>query len=163
MEGRLHVTIPPWMYGVRVHFRLDIGAAIHWDMPDIVHRRATETHLMTLPSDAVWIWSDGSAEGGVSAGGSGALIVLPTGVEQELRARRRDAWCVGRVRTRGSTCCWSAPAWRALASASLEISGRTRRSCGTVGPWRPWAAATFTTMSPGLRSAVLTRGEQQQQ
>ena len=34
----------------------------------------------------MWIWSDGSAEGGVTTGGSGALIVLPSGEEQELRA-----------------------------------------------------------------------------
>ena len=86
MEKRLHVTIPPWVDGCRVHFRMDIGATIHRDMPDIVRRRAAETHLATLPSDAVWIWSDGSETEGVSAGGSGALIVLPTGVEQELRA-----------------------------------------------------------------------------
>ena len=60
----------------------DIGATIHQDMPDSVRRRAAETLLPTQPSDAVWIWNNGSAEGGVPAGGSGALIVLPAGVEQ---------------------------------------------------------------------------------
>ena len=32
----------------------------------------------------MWIWSDGSA-GGVTAEGSGAFVVLPSGEEQELR------------------------------------------------------------------------------
>ena len=69
VEERLHVTIPPWVDGSRVHFRMDVGTAISRDMPDIVRRRAAEDHLATLPSGAVWVWSDGSAEGGVSAGG----------------------------------------------------------------------------------------------
>ena len=33
----------------------------------------------------VWIWSDGSAEGGVTARGGGALITLPSGEEREVR------------------------------------------------------------------------------
>ena len=34
------MTIPPWVEGARVHFRLDIGATILRDMPDTVRRRA---------------------------------------------------------------------------------------------------------------------------
>ena len=86
VEERLHATIAPWEDGSKVHFRTDIGTAINRDVLDVVRRRAAKTHLATLPADAVCVWRDGSAEAGVSAGGSGALIVLPTGVEQELRA-----------------------------------------------------------------------------
>ena len=86
VEERLHVTIPPWVDTSRVHFRLDVGAALHRDAPDTVRKMAAEKHLDTLPKDAVWVWSDGSAEGGTSAGGSGALVVLPSGEERELRA-----------------------------------------------------------------------------
>ena len=32
------------------------------------------------------MWSDGSAEGGVTAGGSGAVVALPSGQELQLRA-----------------------------------------------------------------------------
>ena len=64
--------------------------------------------------------------------------------------------------------CWSAPAWPARGSASSATSGRTLSSCGTAGPLRPWAAATFGTKSRGLRSATSgrrkpTRGVKQQQ
>ena len=78
MEERLHVTIPPWMYGVRVHFRLDIGAPSSETRPTPSVDELRRPHLATLPADAVWVWSDGSAEGGVSAGRSSALTVLPT-------------------------------------------------------------------------------------
>ncbi|KAF0297157.1 putative RNA-directed DNA polymerase from transposon BS [Amphibalanus amphitrite] len=86
VEERLHVTIPPWIDDTRVQFRLDIGNHISRTAPPDVRRERAEEHLATLPDDAVWVWSDGSAEGGVSAGGSGALIILPSGEEHELRA-----------------------------------------------------------------------------
>ena len=86
VEERLHTTIPPWVDGSRVHIRQDIGTEVRRTAPENIRREAAERHLATLPEDAVWIWSDGSAEGGVTAGGSGALIVLPSGEEQELRA-----------------------------------------------------------------------------
>ena len=53
----------------------------------------------------------------------------------------------------GSTCCWSAPAWPAGASAFSATLDPGRRSCGTAGPWRPWPAATSGTESRWLRSA----------
>ena len=86
IEERLHVTIPPWVDGSRVHFRADVDATIRRDAPDEVRRRAAERHLSSLPEDAVWVWSDGSAEEGVAAGGSGAVVILPSGEELELRA-----------------------------------------------------------------------------
>ncbi|XP_043213789.1 ribonuclease H-like [Amphibalanus amphitrite] len=76
----------PWIDDTRVQFRLDIGNHISRTAPPDVRRERAEEHLATLPDDAVWVWSDGSAEGGVSAGGSGALIILPSGEEHELRA-----------------------------------------------------------------------------
>jgi len=86
VEERLHTTIPPWVDCSRVQIRLDIGADIRRTAPDGVRRAAAEEHLATLPEDAVWIWSDGSADGGVAAGGGGALIVLPSGAVHEVRA-----------------------------------------------------------------------------
>ena len=40
---------------------------------------------MHLPEDAVWVWTDGSADAGVARGGGGALIQLPSGEEREVR------------------------------------------------------------------------------
>ena len=37
-----------------------------------------------LPPDAVWSWTDGSAEGGLQRGDGGAWIVLPSGEETEV-------------------------------------------------------------------------------
>ena len=86
MEERLHVTIPPWIDDTRVQFRFNIGTHIS-RMYSTVRRPTAraEEHLAALPDNAVWVWSDGSAEGGVSAGGSGALIILPSGEEHQLR------------------------------------------------------------------------------
>ena len=80
------VTIPPWVDGSRVHFRADVGAVLQPGTPDTVRRAAAEGHLTSLPDDAVWVWRDVSAEGGVTAGGSGALVILPSGEEREFRA-----------------------------------------------------------------------------
>ena len=63
---------------------LDIGTAILRTTPDDARRAAAGEHLASLPDDAIWIWCDGSAEGG--AGGSGALIDPPSGDSVELRA-----------------------------------------------------------------------------
>ena len=84
VEEKLHITIPPWVDGSKVHIRLDAGADIR-TVPDEVRRAAAEKHLATLPEDAVWIWSDGSAEGGTTAGGGGALITLPSGEHHQIR------------------------------------------------------------------------------
>ena len=39
--------------------------------------RAAALHLASLPQCAIWLWTDGSAEGGVSKGGAGTVIVWP--------------------------------------------------------------------------------------
>ena len=69
VEERLHVTLPPWTESPRVTIRMDVDADVRRTAHDDVRRAAAERHLATLPDRAIWIWSDGSAEGGISAGG----------------------------------------------------------------------------------------------
>ena len=85
VEERLHVPLPPWTDCSRVTIRLDIDADIQRAAHGDVRCAAAERYLATLPAQVVWIWSDGSAEGGVTAGGGGALITLPSGEEKEVR------------------------------------------------------------------------------
>ena len=85
VEERLHITLPPWTENPRVTIRMDVDADVRRTAHDDVRRAAAERHLATLPDRAIWIWSDGSAEGGVSAGGGGALITLPSGEEKKIR------------------------------------------------------------------------------
>ena len=84
-EERLHTTLPPWLQqeGITVCLEVDPGA--RRDAPDSVRRATAETLLATLPSRATWVWTDGSAEGGVTRGGGGAFITLLSGEEKELR------------------------------------------------------------------------------
>ena len=49
-------------------------------------RREAKIHLQSLPQEAIWVWTDGSATEGVLDGGAGALIVWPDGEEQEISA-----------------------------------------------------------------------------
>ena len=42
-------------------------------------------HLPALPQCATWVWTDGSASGGVTDGGAGVLIERPDGAEHEIR------------------------------------------------------------------------------
>ena len=102
VEERLHITLPPWTDCSRVAVRMDVDADF---------RRA---------SQAIWIWSDGSAEDGVTAGGGGALITLPSGEESEIRT---PAGAVGSstraelvaMRQRWRRCgTWEQPTWRTL-------------------------------------------------
>ena len=48
--------------------------------------RAAALHLASLPQYAIWLWTDGSAKGGFSKGGDGAVIVWPDEETEELRA-----------------------------------------------------------------------------
>lgn len=85
VEERLAATIPPWISTGTVHFCLDVGPGGRRDAPEQTRRGAAESVLNPLPSHATWVWSDGSAEGGVSLGGGGATIILPSGDVREVR------------------------------------------------------------------------------
>ena len=85
VEERLHVQLPPWTDPARVTFNWSLGSGASRDAPDSVRRATAEAHLSALPTDATWIWSDGSAEGGTTRGGGGALLVLRSGDSREVR------------------------------------------------------------------------------
>ena len=68
-----------------VTFSLEVGPDVRRDRPPDTRRRAAEDRLAELPSEATWIWSDGSASGGVMDGGGGATIPFPSGDTQEVR------------------------------------------------------------------------------
>ena len=77
------VTAPPWtrVEGVSVDLGfgpLPVGTASEM-------KRVAERHLASLPHDKTWMWTVGSAEGGVENGGAGALVVRPGDEESELR------------------------------------------------------------------------------
>ncbi|KAF0301100.1 hypothetical protein FJT64_026527 [Amphibalanus amphitrite] len=86
VEGRPTKTIPPWdHHGEAVTFCLDVGPGGQRAAPAHIRRGAAEATLEHLPPRATWIWSDGSAEGGVSQGGGGATITFPSGETREVR------------------------------------------------------------------------------
>ena len=47
-------------------------------------RKAAEDRLAALPAEVTWVWSDGSATGGVLDGG-GVMITFSSGDTRELR------------------------------------------------------------------------------
>ncbi|KAF0314117.1 putative RNA-directed DNA polymerase from transposon BS [Amphibalanus amphitrite] len=86
VEGRPTKTIPPWdHHGEAVTFCLDVGPGGQRAAPAHIRRGAAKATLEHLPPRATWIWSDGSAEGGVSQGGGGATITFPSGETREVR------------------------------------------------------------------------------
>ena len=85
VEERLHVQLPPWTCQERVTLNMELGPGARRDAPDCLRRETAEAHLRTLPSEATWIWSDGSAEGGVTCGGGGAMVILKSGERREVR------------------------------------------------------------------------------
>ena len=84
LEPVLPPRIPPWERGGDVTFRLDVGPLRAGATQEEKVRAATQ-HLGSLPQCAVWLWTDGSVEGGIKNGGSGAVIVWPDGEEEELK------------------------------------------------------------------------------
>ena len=85
LEERLHVQLPPCTDLARVTSNWSLGSGASREIPDSVRRATAEAHLSTLPTDATWIWSDGSAERDTTGGGGGALLVLRSGYSQEVR------------------------------------------------------------------------------
>ena len=85
IERRLEVTLPPWSSTDHITFRLGVGDHCRKTNSDQARRAAAEQCLAALPAEAVWAWTDGSADGGVKMGGGGALICLPSGEEREVQ------------------------------------------------------------------------------
>ena len=84
MEERPHITLPPWTNCSRVAVRMAADADLRRAAHGEVRRTAAERCLATLQAQAIWIWSEGSAEGGVTAGEGGALITLTSEEEKEI-------------------------------------------------------------------------------
>ena len=66
-------------------FSLQVGPDGRRDRPPDIRRRAAEDRLEELPSEATWIWSVGSASGGIMDGGRGATVSFPSGDTREVR------------------------------------------------------------------------------
>ena len=85
IEPILPPSMPPWQGGGNVTFSLDVGP-LPSGASDAQKRQAATMHLGSLPQCATWVWSDGSADGGILSGGAGIAIEDPDGECQELRA-----------------------------------------------------------------------------
>ena len=80
------LTEPSWHDVTGVSFALEVGPDGRRDRPPPdTRRKAAEDRLATLPAEATWVWSDGSASGGVLDGGGGAKIVFSDGDTREVR------------------------------------------------------------------------------
>ncbi|KAF0296481.1 Retrovirus-related Pol polyprotein from type-1 retrotransposable element R1 4 [Amphibalanus amphitrite] len=86
IEPLLPARAPPWEVAACPHvtFSLDIGALRRDAPPDELHQ-AAQRHLASLPQQAIWVWTDGSADAGVRSGGAGAFVEWPDGATDELR------------------------------------------------------------------------------
>ena len=87
VEPSLDATLPPWTSTEGISIATSAGPQCGRGVPGETRRAAAEDLLRELPGaeQATWIWSDGSATGGVSSGGGGALVVLPSGDTLEVR------------------------------------------------------------------------------
>ena len=84
VEERLHTTLPPWAHQDGIVISLHAGPGARRDAPEGVRRASAEEILATLPRHATWAWTDGSAVDGVTQGGGGATITIPSGEVREL-------------------------------------------------------------------------------
>ena len=84
IEPALTRRLPPWSSPAGVTFRLDIGPGLPLGA-GAQKKEVADNYLAALPQCATWVWTDGSAEGGVTNGGAGALIEFPDGETAELR------------------------------------------------------------------------------
>ena len=92
VEPLLPERPPPWTPSTAIRFSLNIGAALPPGASESTKKETALHHLAELPQTATWVWTDGSATGGVSCGGAGALIVYPDDDRHELRTPA-GAWC----------------------------------------------------------------------
>ena len=85
VDVRLHHTIAPWKDTSKITINTDLGLGARRSASVASRRETAERRLAELPAEAVWIWSDGSANAGVADGGGGAVVLLPGGEEREVR------------------------------------------------------------------------------
>ena len=76
----------PWVEVTSVEFDLEAGALLPPGASAEVRRRKAAAHLESLPQQATWVWTDGSATAGVLDGGAGVLIEWPDGSTHEISA-----------------------------------------------------------------------------
>ncbi|KAF0287547.1 putative RNA-directed DNA polymerase from transposon BS [Amphibalanus amphitrite] len=145
VEARLHHTLPPWADNSTVHFHLDLGPRARRAAPEDVRRAAAEERIRELPEEAVWIWSDGSAEDGVANGGGGALIRTLTEDDWELRVP------AGRL-------CSSTRAELAALLAALEAVAELPRSAGLPVVACLDSRAALLTLAAGASAQTTTLG-----
>ncbi|KAF0297293.1 Retrovirus-related Pol polyprotein from type-1 retrotransposable element R1 4 [Amphibalanus amphitrite] len=92
VEPLLPVRPPPWLPTGTISFNLDIGAGLPAGTAASTKKEAALHHLASLTQCATWVWTDGSATGGVLCGGAGALVVHADDDRNELK-RPAGALC----------------------------------------------------------------------
>ncbi|KAF0312570.1 putative RNA-directed DNA polymerase from transposon BS [Amphibalanus amphitrite] len=92
VEPLLPVRPPPWQPTGTISFNLDIGAGLPAGAAASTKKEAALHHLASLTQCATWVWTDGSATGGVLSGGAGALVVHADDDRTELK-RPAGALC----------------------------------------------------------------------
>ena len=85
IEPALTWRPPPWRASGSVSFRLDVGPGLPSGAGAQKRREVAGHYLAALPQCATWVWTDGSAEGGITNGGAGAFIVFPDDETAELQ------------------------------------------------------------------------------
>ena len=161
VEQSLTRRPPPWERTEGVTFGLTVGA-LRPGAPPAEKRRVAEEHLAALLQCATWMWTDGSADGGV-LNGAGVLVVRPEGEEAELRIPAGSLCSIFRAEMfvldaalkhlsehleedPGDPVVVCTDSRSAL--ASLSVMGpagdswapynQTSTSCGATAWWRPW-------------------------
>jgi len=87
IEPLIPQRAPPWeTVATTITFGLDLGTPLPPGASDTQKRQLASLHLASLPQCATWVWTDGSAKGGVVDGGAGAFVDLPDGEHVELRS-----------------------------------------------------------------------------
>lgn len=82
MEAQIEPIPPPCIPPPRTtpaSVTFDLEAGVHLTPGSAAEggRQEAALHLASLPQCATWVWTDGSAEGGVLNGGAGALTEWP--------------------------------------------------------------------------------------
>ena len=84
IEQRVTTGLPPWTPTDGIDICLDVGP-LPIGAVAAERKSAADLHQGALLQCATWVWTDGSATGGVQDGGAGALVIYPDGTSRELR------------------------------------------------------------------------------